>query len=525
MLLLAPPAQPRRFHDDDPLGRVPPPRPVRQVVTRQISEAYDFVANTFAAGPSEPPEVHNVRAESINTLDEVPDSEWFVNRHARRRLSAAELRAGAGESRPPDASQPWHVTAIKRHGTPGFFIRDAQGRRYLVKLDPPDHPELASGAEVAGSRFFHAMGYFVPENYIVRFPPAQLQVDPEARMPKANGGSRPMVAIDVYRLLRDQPRDDAGRIRAVASLYLPGEPVGPFRYSGTRSDDPNDTVDHEHRRELRGLVVPAAWLNHTDITSLNTLDTLVEEGGRRHLRHHLLDFGSILGSDSIGPKSPRSGHVGLVQAKPALLQVFTLGAWIPDWTRARYPEIPGVGRFEADFFNPARWQPNYPLHAFRHARPDDTFWGTKLILAFQEEDIRLILSTAEYTDPRAAEWIASALLVRREKLARYHLSRVLPLDNFRIEEGAVRFDDLAVVHRLAPPSRHFYQWSRFDNETERYYPVSGATTAAMPPPLAALPDGQYAAVVIHSGEARKHATAFFRRRGGAWQLVGVERGW
>ncbi|MBM3811326.1 MAG: hypothetical protein FJW20_06785 [Acidimicrobiia bacterium] len=53
-------------------------------------------------------------------------------------------------------------------------------------------------------------------------------------------------------------RDD--KYRGGASLYLPGKPLGPFKYYGTRRDDPNDVTPHEHRRDLRGLSVFCAWL-------------------------------------------------------------------------------------------------------------------------------------------------------------------------------------------------------------------------------------------------------------------------
>ena len=71
--------------------------------------------------------------------------------------------------------------------------------------------------------------------------------------------------------------------------------------------DPNDTVAHQDRRVLRGLAVYASWVNHHDTSQINTMDALVTEDGRQYLKHHLIDFGSILGSQV----RSRAGMVGI----------------------------------------------------------------------------------------------------------------------------------------------------------------------------------------------------------------------
>ena len=87
-----------------------------------------------------------------------------------------------------------------------------------------------------------------------------------------------------------------------------GKVVGQFTFNGRRSDDPNDVFPHERRRELRGLRLFAAWLNHDDARAINSIDTYVEENGRRYIRHYLQDFGSNLGSGSTSAQQPRGGY-------------------------------------------------------------------------------------------------------------------------------------------------------------------------------------------------------------------------
>src|SRR5262249_13206754 len=145
-----------------------------------------------------------------------------------------------------------------------------------------------------------------------------------------------------------------------ASLALNGEVLGAFKYESTRSDDPNDVVAHDRRRDLRGLYVFCEWLNHTDSKQGNTLDTLVKDGARQHIRHHLIDFGAMMGSDSDRPKDARLGNTYMVPTgKEALRGMVTLGFVPYNWEVARYPHLKAVGRFESKVFDPEAWHSNY----------------------------------------------------------------------------------------------------------------------------------------------------------------------
>ena len=107
---------------------------------------------------------------NVNTLDEVPDSSWFTNRHGTRRMTIEELARGANLDGPPGTDEEWTVIKGKSQGiTPGFQIIDAKGNRYVIKLDPVKVPELSSAAEAIASKIHYAAGYNVPQNYIVYY--------------------------------------------------------------------------------------------------------------------------------------------------------------------------------------------------------------------------------------------------------------------------------------------------------------------------------------------------------------------
>lgn len=517
----------QKFYPDDPIWTVPRPLPVSSIHGRSLSDYYDFFWHTFATpGEKQPKQGKPIPAQGVNTLGEVPDGTWYTNRHGRNRMSLDALRRGPDSDSGPSKDGPWKVVSAKTEGvTPGFTMVDSRGQKYMVKVDPIDNPEMATGADVIGAKFFYSLGYYVPENYLVKFGRGQLIIDPRAQLIDAQGKRRHMNERDIDEILFNVPRDSDRQYRAVASRYLKGKWLGPFRFHGLRTDDPNDIVPHEHRRDLRGLFVFAAWFGHNDVKSLNNLDFLVEEDGVWFVKHHLIDFGAAFGSDSFTAKSPRAGNQYLFEFRPSILQIATLGLYVPRWAKARYPNLPEVGRFESDIFEPERWKPNYPNPAFDNRLPDDSFWAARQVMAFRDDEIRAIVETGRYSDPKSVDWITKCLIARRDKIGRTYFAWVLPLDRFLVEDGRLAFEDLAVKYKLTAPRQYQVQWSRFDNNTRRKDPLPGGTTFAVPMELRDARPGEYFAADIRADDPKKTVTAYLRRRNGEVEVVGIDRTW
>jgi hypothetical protein len=520
----------KKFFSDDPLWAEPTPREVKNVTGISIDNLYDFVEQSFVV-PHVEKHVERSRQDvalNCNTLGEVPDSEWYTNRHALHPMSIEDLVRGSGNSNPPEADGKWMVISAKNDGvTPGVVIEDDHRNRYLLKFDPPDYPELASAPDVIGSKFYYALGYNTPENYIVYFRPDQLVLTEASSWKDSLGKKHILKQSLINEWLAAQHKDEQGRYRALASRWIVGKPLGPFTFEGTRSDDPNDVVPHERRRELRGMDVIASWLNDTDAKSINTLDSLVEENGRRYIKHFRIDWGASLGSDSLKPKDVRRGHDYFVDPKPTLFQTATFGFYVPKWMRIRHPYIKGVGTFDAESFDAANWKSNYPNTAFLLMDDDDAFWAAKKIMAFSDADIRAIVETGRYSDPEATAWVTDTLIKRRDKIGRTWLSRGLALDNFRVADGRLVFDDLAEKYKVTGPRQVTIRWSEFDNGNNQRRPIETNGEGASVPTAAGEKTGFLAAAIKASPNGNNakspEVTVYLRGSGGMWSVVGIDR--
>jgi hypothetical protein len=528
-------AQAPKFYPDDPVTKEPPPFPTYVVEARALSEILELASNTVGRPGERHPEGGVIPAGGVNTLGEVPDGSWFVNRHAARRLTREALIRGPRAGLAPLEEGSWHVLTVKPYGSrPGILIRDARQQRYLLLFDDPDSPEVSTSAQVISSHILYAIGYHVPESYIVTFPREKLVLGEGAEIVSSAGNTRVLAEKDVDVFLSAVPRIGPRRFRAVAVHVSPDDAtsvLGPYQMFATRSDDPNDIVPHEHRRDLRGLFVIASWLDLARVRATSTLDFVIDDGrAPPHIRHYIAELWSSLGGGDL--KSPRrawDGNDPMFDARAAVKNIVGFGVWAPAWARARYPRIRGVGQFESETFDPPRWASIERLAPFENRLPDDEFWGAKQVMAFTDDDIRALVSGGEFTDPAAAEWIARSLMARRDKIGRHYFATILPLDAFRIEKNRLAFDHLGERYGLTPgTTRYAVRWFRLVNDTGALVPVPQAESLELPAEIERAEAGSYYGVRIEAagGDPERQVMVYVRSAAsGGHRVVGIERTW
>ncbi len=338
---------------------------------------------------------------------------------------------------------------------PGFTMRDSRDDLWFVSFDADDHPEAATGAIMVANKIFWALGYWQVENYLTKVTPDQIVIADTATFTPASGRKRKLEMRDLEDVLKRAHRSADGSYRAIAAKALPGRPIGGFRYYGTRPDDPNDVVPHEHRRELRALKVFGAWTNLVDMKAGNTLDTVVADNGRSVVRHYLQDVGSTFGTGANGPREYDEGWELLYDGGLTRKRLLRMGFVFEPWQTVDYVDNPAIGRFEGESFDPQGWRPRVPTAAFLRARADDNFWAARRVAAFTDEMIRSAVRAGGYSDPAAAKLLADVLIKRRDKIAAAYLPAINPLVDFALSSsGRLTFRNAAVDAgaATAPPA-------------------------------------------------------------------------
>jgi hypothetical protein len=323
-----------RFRDAPPVWRVDDDQSIAEPEAREF-EPKEYYANVF--GLQRIDRLLQLRdeelASNINALEEVPDSTWFQNRIGTRAVAPSDAARGVEAGGPPQ--RPFTLIGGKLGiGHPSFVLQDGTGRRFKVRFDTQQNPELRTSASVIVNRILWTAGYNVASDHVFELRKEELTIASNATYVNAQKNEDLLDRAAVDAILFTAHRRDDGVYRAVASQLVPGIAKGGFKPNGRRSDDANDRVDHEHRRELRGLRVLAAWLAYTDIKEDNTLDVYVAQGGRRFLRHYLVDFGEALSGHAADSGRAEDGWEHYLDWEMQTKAVFAFGLWKRPWGRA-----------------------------------------------------------------------------------------------------------------------------------------------------------------------------------------------
>ena len=531
------------------------------------------IARFFAVDPAG-------QAINVTAMDEVADSSWFTNRIGMHPMTIPEVVKGGCVETKLDPEQPdgaWLIDLGKDNGAnPGFRINVPGVGKFMMKADPELEPERASGATAIATRMYHDVGYWAPCDTVVYFRPSILKLKPGLKVTDNSGIAKPFDEKALKKVLEGASHRD-GLVRMAASSWLPGKTIGPYTYNGRRKDDPNDIIDHEDRRELRGARLLAAWTNHFDAREQNTMNIFIspkeaaedakskvapakkpepteakapegkeppkkeakKDPGPGYVRHYIIDIGDAFGSvwfiDGI---SERLGHAYYLDIPYLSEDFITLGAVTRPWEKAR--RTGGIfNYFQADDFDPELWRPGYPNPAFGKMTEGDGAWMARILARFTDPMVDALVKVGDYSDPIDVAYLQKTLKGRRDKILARYLSKLSPIGEVHLvqNERLCGIDEARYAHVATPTAFRYaarlYSPPSYDPLwTLRVLP--GADDSEVCVELAHLdiaadvPEGDPSRYVIVDlmntfapGPLRAHLYDLGKQKG--FRLVGIER--
>ena len=240
-------------------------------------------------------------------------------------------------------------------------------------------------------------------------------------------------------------------------------------------------------------------------------------------------------------ESAARGNEYFLEGQHFIRAFATFGLWTRPWLHAEFPDYPAVGNIEGDYFSPELWKPEYPNAAFDRMDAADAFWAARIISRFSDEAIRAIVATGEISDPAAEQYLADAIIKRRDKVVAYWIVQTNPLDEIMTSGSqsalSLSWENAAVRLDLAADSASYaVQWSAYDNRDGGGKPAGDEIVSDTP--QVTVPDGAWGPADdfgYRYAEARistRHADfphwqapliVTLRDRGGEIDIVGILR--
>ena len=499
------------------------------LIFRPLAEAWAFRASTEAA--------------NANSLDEVADSAWFVNRLGVRDMTSEELALAACNNEQilaPDgaADGAWLVDEGKTDGSSLGFRVNIGGKKYLFKVDT-DAPERPSAASTIGAAVYNAAGFNTSCEQVVYFRPSILKLKPGLKFKGNFDEPHDFDRAELDRIVALAPKKD-GKVRFQASAWLPGKLIGPFRYVGTRDDDPNDVIPHEERRELRGGRVLAAWIDHFDARDQNSMDSWISDrksvpdASPGHVVHYNLDTSDCLGSSWDWEQiTRRLGYSYVVDWNNIGLDFITLGLPLRPWDKVRRASgHEAFNYFDVANFKPDAWKNEYPNPAFDRMTERDAAWMARILSGFSPELVQALAAMGKFARPADTAYLASMLEGRLIKILERYLTRLSPIAAVHVEDGNHLCGvDLAERRALRPRDAFRFTSSVLGGDAIEVTRRADAGFCVALPHVAidgGAPDNspaRYVRVVVGDGIARgalvAHLYDLGPRRG--YRLAGLER--
>ena len=506
--------------------------------------AWDAADNTFFRPISkifavDPPK----EARNVNAFDEVPDSAWFTNRIGKRKIPLDELVRGAckvDDMLDPDSAKPgeYVIDQGKPNGaSPGFRVKAFGKKKYMFKTDFVKEPERPSAAAAIGAAIYHTVGFNTSCEQIVYVDPKVFELKKGLTVTANDGVTRPFDKAALDKVISEAgKRGDKRRFQV--SAWLGGFLIGPFKYEGTRADDPNDVIPHEDRRDIGGARLVAAWMHHFDAREQNSMDSWMAvdkdnpESSPGWVKHFYLDTSDSLGSlwdwDGI---SRRMGDSHLLDFEDIGTDFITFGVIERPWERKQITKgMEMFGYFHWKEFDPERWRNEYPNPAFARATEHDNAWMARILSHYDRADIRALVGLGKFTNPAAEDFLTEVLEQRLRKILERYLTRLSPIGEVHIDAASrLCGTDLARRRAVRPEGEFRYRAVLKSDRGARYVKVDvepeGRVCVTLP--HVAIDGGgpAHLTVTIENGVAAAPLEAHVYDRGPSqgYQVVGVSR--